>query len=98
MTKNNRPAHGNGHAAATVLPPSITAIAAVKLTSRNQALAGAELDQWDDELAALDRALRDKEAAAALLADASRRVELARERCRLLRAAIAVQLAAGSET
>ena len=54
--------------------------------------AGAALDEWDTEIATLNQAFRDQAVARELLADASRRVEVARERCRLLRAAIAVQL------
>ena len=84
----------NGHALAPA-PAFPQHITAVRLIPREHHLALAELDNWDTEIATLNQALRDKEAAAALLADASRRVEVARERCRLLRAAIALQLADG---
>ncbi len=81
----------NGHTAtAPAFPQHITA---VRLIPREHYLALAELDNWDTEIATLYQALRDKEAAAALLADADRRVRVATERCRLLRAAIAVQIA-----
>ena len=83
----------NGHTPAA-LPATV---AAMKLTPRNHLLAQAELDAWDDELATLNQALQDQAAAREMLADSQRRVELARERCRLLRAAVATQLAAGIE-
>ena len=72
-------------------------IAAVRLTPREYELALAELDNWDSEIATLSQALKDQAVARDLLADASRRVEMARERCRLLRVAIAVQLAGAAQ-
>ena len=48
----------------------------------------AELDNWDSEIAVLDQALKDVATARELLADAQRRASVARERCRLLYAAI----------
>jgi len=74
-------------------PPPITA---VRLIPRQMMLAMAELDGWDAELVTLNQALRDRASARDLLADAERAVELARERCRLRRAAIMVQLADGA--
>ena len=79
---------------ALTVPQHITA---VRFIPRERQLALMELDAWDDEISRLNQALRDQTAARELLADASRRVELARERCKLLRAAVATQLAAGSE-
>ncbi len=90
-TTNHTPAVS---APALAFPQHITA---VRLIPRQHHLAMAELDGWDDALATLNAALRDRAAARELLSDADRKVELARERCRLHRAAIAVQLAAGSE-
>ena len=49
------------------------------------------LDELDDRIADLDTALADQVAALQLLADADRRVSLARERCRAVHAAISVE-------
>ena len=88
----------NGHASGARQSGShLPAIAAVKLTTRNQALATAELDNLDTVIAELDAALAERTAAATLYDDADRKVRVIEERCRLLRLAMQVQLAGGVE-
>ena len=87
-TKNGR----NGRS-----PAPLPATLAVKLTPRNQALAAAELDNLDSAITELDAAIAERTAAATLYDDADRKVRVAEERCRLLRLAVQVQLAAGAQ-
>ncbi len=92
----------NGHhvqpagPAPTPAPP-LPQVAAVKLTPRNHFLAAAELDTLDSAIAELDAAIAERTAAATLYDDADRKVRIIEERCRLLRLAVQVQLAAGVE-
>ncbi len=92
MKTNGKSVHSNGHAPT---PTPLPAVAAAKLTRRNQALAVAELDNLDTAIADLDAAIAERTAAATLYDDADRKVRVIEERCRLLRLAVQVQLAGG---
>ena len=95
-TQNGRNGNANGRAHTdTHTQTPLPAIAAVKLTTRNQALSAAELDNLDSAIAELDVALAERAAAASLYDDTDRKVRVIEERCRLLRLAVQVQLAAG---
>ena len=85
--KNGTNGHRNGHTSTPPLP-------AVRLLTRNQALAQAELDNYDTAIGELDAALADVAAARGLLAAALRRAVVAQERCELLRLAVRLQLGA----
>ena len=82
---NGTNGHHCDHTAAPPLP-------AVRLVSRNHALAQAELDNLDSAIAELDTAIAERNAAAALYNDADRKVRVIEEQCRLLRLAVRLQL------
>lgn len=88
----------NGHTPAAVQMLQFTLDGGVVFPVRDEGdPARRLLDELDDGITTLDTALADQAAALGLLAEADRKVSMARARCRAIHAAIAVQLAAGSE-
>ena len=86
--------HTNGHRPIPVMGIQFTLDGTPVIPVRDDDRAdrgAALLDELDDRLTELDAALSDQAAVLQLLADADRRVSMARERCRAVHAAIGVE-------